>query len=318
MATFVDTDNKTVPDIPEDDDLPTVDADEVITELQMPCTVVITGLPNQSADATTTALSATFSSAGKIVKTIYQIDGEQQHAVVVLDTSEAATAACTMSGCTILGSTVNIIRAQQLQGDDENSKLTATEGRHTNKMFVQAKVATVGVTASAIVLGGQAVDGIKSLDERAGISKTVNAAATATTKKVTELDQQLGVSTAVKKTAASVKEGVKGIDEKYDISGRTTRAASDASKTATNLANKALENPHVAKGWGFMKGIGSSVLGAAKNAVSEANDTYKQANEQAKERRSSATTTAAAAAAPVEASSAGETKEAAGGVAEAM
>jgi hypothetical protein len=285
MATFVE---KQVPPLPNDeaDDqaLPTVEADEVITELQMPCTVVITGLPKAAQDDTTKALSETFAAVGTVTKTIYQIDGDQQHAVVVLDSSDAATAACAMSGCAILGGTVNIIRAQQLQGEDESMKMTAHEG-HTNKMFGQAKMATIGVGASAIVLGAQAADSIKGLDQQLGVSKTVNAAATATAVKVIGLDQQLGVSKTVGAAAASVTEGVKGIDEKYDISGRTTRAASDATKAATDWANKALENPTVSKGWGFMKGLGKSMLSSAVALGKEADDTYKQANQQARERR---------------------------------
>ena len=78
---------------------------------------------------------------------------------------------------------------------------------------------------------------------------------------------------------------MKGIDQKYDISGRTTRAASDASKAASDLANKALENKHVAKGWGFMRGIGKSVLSAANTLAAEVNDTTKQATEEARKRR---------------------------------
>jgi hypothetical protein len=192
-----------------------------------------------------------------------------------------------MSNTIILGSTVNIIRAQQLQGNDNTNK-SEKSGSHSNSLFHQSKTMTIGVGASAIVLGSQAVDNLKSLDQRAGISKTVNAAASATTKKVNELDQQLGVSTAVKKGYGATTDAVKGIDTKYDISGRTTRAASDASKAATNLANKALENPTVSKGWGFMRGLGKSVVSAVKQAAQQADDTVKQANQEAARRRGSA------------------------------
>ena len=192
MASFIAKD-KTVPPLPATDDddesviggEPTVDADEVITEEQMPCTVVITGLPKTNAEETTAALSEKFMGVGTVQHTIFQMDGDQQHAVVVLDTADAATAACAMSGSQILGCDVNIIRAQQLNDDSGKNG----GGENSSKMFKQAKVATVGVTASALVLGGQAVDGIKSLDERAGISKTVGAAVTTTTAKVNELDQ---------------------------------------------------------------------------------------------------------------------------------
>merc|ERR1712166_913688 len=218
---------------------------------------------------------------GQVQHTIYQQDGTHQHAVVVLDTSEAATAACSMSGGDIMGSSVTIIRAQALQGDD-----TAQNG-NTDSMFSKSKAATIGVGASAIVLGAQAADSLKSMDERAGISKTVNAAASATTSKVVELDTQLGVSQAVKKTAASASEAVKGNDQKYDISGRTTRAASDASKAATNLANKALENPTVSKGWGFLRGIGRSAMNAANTMVQETNDTINKSKAEAATRRGS-------------------------------
>ena len=282
MASLVN-DDKTVPSLPSDEpEIPSVEADEVITEEQMPCTVVITGLPVLTPSETTAALTSTFASIGQVQHTIYQQDGTHQHAVVVLDTSEAATAACSMSGCDIMGSSVTIIRAQALQGDDGTS-----QNGNTDSMFSKSKAATIGVGASAIVLGAQAADSLKSMDERAGISKTVNAAASATTSKVVELDTQLGVSQAVKKTAASASEAVKGIDQKYDISGRTTRAASDASKAATNLANKALENPTVSKGWGFLRGIGRSAMNAANTMVQETNDTINKSKAEAATRRGS-------------------------------
>ena len=48
--------------------------------LQMPCTVVITGLPILSAEETTSGLKDAFNNVGTVQHTIYQIDGDHQHA----------------------------------------------------------------------------------------------------------------------------------------------------------------------------------------------------------------------------------------------
>ena len=70
MATF--TQDKTVPPLPAtDDDDAGVIADEVITEEQMPCTVVITGLPKTNAEETTAALSEKFMGVGTVQHTIF-------------------------------------------------------------------------------------------------------------------------------------------------------------------------------------------------------------------------------------------------------
>ena len=79
------------------------------------------------------------------------------------------------------------------------------------------------------------------------------------------------------------------MDEKYDVSGRTTRAASVTAKAATDLANKALENPTVSKSWGWMKSIASSAAKSVSGAIAETNDVVKQGKEEAKARRSSNT-----------------------------
>lgn len=42
----------------------------------------------------------------------------------------------------------------------------------------------------------------------------------------------------------------------------------------------------MAKGWGFMRGIGKSVLSAASTLAAEVNDTTKQATAEARKRRS--------------------------------
>jgi hypothetical protein len=46
----------------------------------MPCTVVITGLPILSAEETTSGLKDAFNNVGTVQHTIYQIDGDHQHA----------------------------------------------------------------------------------------------------------------------------------------------------------------------------------------------------------------------------------------------
>ena len=52
----------------------------LFTGEQMPCTVVITGLPILSAEETTSGLKDAFNNVGTVQHTIYQIDGDHQHA----------------------------------------------------------------------------------------------------------------------------------------------------------------------------------------------------------------------------------------------
>ena len=279
----------------EDASLPEVAEDEVITPEQMPCTIVITGLPAGDAATTRAALDAACTGFGAIQKTIFQQDGEQQHAVVVLDTQAAAmSAVAKLNGGEIMGATVSVVSATGLTpgtGSSGGASTTLTTGS-SNSLFNKAKVATIGVTASALVLGERIVEKVKGVDESAGISRTVQGAAAATTAKLDQLDSQLGISAGINTGIAQTTAAVKGIDEKYDISGRTTRAASDATKKANELATKAMENPHVKKGWGFMSRVAASAVSAASRAtatlVAETNDISKQATARAAERRGSA------------------------------
>jgi len=302
--------------------LPEVAADEVITPEQMPCTVVVTGLPAGDAATTRAALDASCADFGVVQKTIFQQDGAQQHAVVVLDSQAAAmSAVAKLNGGEIMGATVSVVSAAGLapEIDGRGGAPTALTTGSSNSLFAKAKVATIGVTASALMLGGRIVEKVKGVDESAGISKRVQGAAAATSAKVAQLDSQLGISAGINTGIAQTSAAVKGIDEKYDISGRTTRAASDATKKANELATKAMENPHVKKGWGFMSRMAASAASAASRAtatlVAETNDISKQASAQAAERRGSAApaeaaVAAAAPAAPAAAADPGEAKNA--------
>jgi len=336
MASLVN-DDKQVPPIPDDGTeggatpavaateqhgpLPEVAEDEVITPEQMPCTIVVTGLPVGDAPTTRTALDAACADFGTIQKTIFQQDGAQQHAVVVLDTQAAAMSAVTkLNGGEIMGATVSVVSASGLTPDVDTSagsasSSTALTSGSSNSLFLKAKATTIGVTASALVLGERIVNKVKRVDEKAGISKTVQGAAEATSAKVAQLDSQLGISAGINTGIAQTTAAVKDIDEKYDISGRTTRAASDATKKANELASKAMENPHVKKGWGFMSRMAKSAVSVASRAtaslVAETNDISKQATAQAAQRRGSAALSEGgegAAAATASASDPGEEK----------
>lgn len=306
MATFLSSDKGVsdpsgapeVPEIPassDNEDLPVVEveaeaADEVISEEQMPSTVVITGLPLCSESDIRAGLEESLGLV--ILKAIFQRAEEKQHAVVVLNSPEAAEEACAKSGSSVLGSPVVIVRAVQLQaGVEDGESSTISTARRSNSLFLKAKATTVGVTASAMVVGSSVMKKVQEADKKTGISSSVNASFQATKCKVTEIDSQLGISAGVRSAAKSTATAVKSIDEKYDISGRTTRAASDATAVANKALESALKNETVNRGWGFMKRVASSAVSSAKNFATtvgtESKDVYAQAKAKAKARGSS-------------------------------
>jgi hypothetical protein len=284
MATFVSAADKTVPALPvatDDEDAvvaeAAADGDQMIDPNQLLSTVVVTNLPRADQERTLAALVAALPSGVSIVSSIFQNEDACQHVVLILDSPASAERACGLAAAEILGTpNCKFIRAKNLNVPEGESAVALPSGSGG-----KIKKAAVGVTASAIVLGGSV------LAKVAGISKTVNKGWNTGKKKVVEIDAQLGISAGVKTGAAATVNAAKELDEKYDVSGRTTRAASITAKAATDLAKKALENPTVSKSWGWMKSMASSAAESVTGALAETSDVVKQGREEAKARRSS-------------------------------
>jgi hypothetical protein len=290
MATFVSAADKTVPALPvatDDEDAvvaeAAADGDQMIDPNQLLSTVVVTNLPRADQERTLAALVAALPSGVSIVSSIFQNEDACQHVVLILDSPASAERACGLAAAEILGTpNCKFIRAKNLNVPEGESAVALPSGSGG-----KIKKAAVGVTASAIVLGGSVLAKVAKVDQDAGISKTVNKGWNTGKKKVVEIDAQLGISAGVKTGAAATVNAAKELDEKYDVSGRTTRAASITAKAATDLAKKALENPTVSKSWGWMKSMASSAAESVTGALAETSDVVKQGREEAKARRSS-------------------------------
>ncbi len=292
-ATFVASEDKTVPALPAlpaDDDAVVAEVvpagDQMIDPNQLLSTVVVTNLPLADEARTRAALVASLPSDVTIVSSISQVEDACQHVVLILDSPASAERACEIPAAEILGApNCKFIRAKNLNVPQQGEAGDAV-ALQTSSGKGKIKKAAVGMTASAIVLGGSVLAKVTKVDQDTGISKTVNKGWNTGKKKVVEIDAQLGISAGVKTGAAATVNAAKELDEKYDVSGRTTRAASITAKAATDLANKALENPTVSKSWGWMKNIASSAAQSVTGALAETSDVVKQGREEARARQS--------------------------------
>ena len=199
------SEDKTVPPLPTEGDSPVVveavpaaEADQMIDPAQLESTVVVTNIKMADKEATQAALAKALPDGISIVSTISQVEGAYQHVVLILDSPASAERVCGMPAVDIMGTPgCKFIRAKNLNVPQEQNAVVKRKA--SNKI----KAAAVGMTASAIILGGSLLSKVKKVDDETGISRKVNESWETGKKKVVEIDAQLGISAGVRTGATA-------------------------------------------------------------------------------------------------------------------
>ena len=219
----------------------------------LPFCVVVTGLPiDIDPEKARLSLDSFFMEAGEIKQCIFQSEANQQHAVILFQMQESVKPACSLSGCTLLGASVNVVAAQELGQSNDGATVVPSEptGRNRTASYLVKNGLATGL-ATGFVLG-------KELDDKLGLSKSVNA-----------LDKQFKVKETVNQHVAVVTDTVKNIDEEYGVSKKTTEVAGNVAAQVKYGANKALEHPAVKSGWSFASNVFKTVAAVVTDTVQD-------------------------------------------------
>lgn len=110
--------------------------------------------------------------------------------------------------------------------------------------------------AKGFILGKDAVNKAKALDEKHQLTSTAAA-------QVATLDQRIGFSEKIGMGATMVNDKVKEMDEKFQLSEKTKTAFSAAENTVSSAGSVIMKNRYILTGTSWVTGAFSRVTKAA-------------------------------------------------------
>lgn len=201
-----------------------------------------------------------FSFSGEINRVEMHSDDERcQIAYVTFKNPEGAETAAMLSGATIVDQAVTIALAPDYkEPDDASSFPTETEnkGAAAASPVQKAEEVVSSMLAKGFVLGKDALNRAKALDEK----HRVTATATAT---VASIDQKIGLSEKFSAGTTVVNEKMKEVDQKFQVSEKTKSAIAAAEQTASTAGSAIMSNRYVLTGAAWVAGAYSRVTKAA-------------------------------------------------------
>ncbi|KAI6672150.1 hypothetical protein NL676_000056 [Syzygium grande] len=215
---------------------------------------------NLSLTATEQNIREFFSFSGEIDRVEMHSDDERcQMAYVTFKNPEGAETAALLSGATIVDQAVTIALAPDYeQSDDASAVPTATEnkGAAAGSPVQKAEEVVSSMLAKGFILGKDALNRAKALDEKHHVTAT----ATAT---VASLDQKIGLSEKISAGTTVVNEKMKEMDQKFQVSEKTKSAIAAAEQTASTAGSAIMSNRYVLTGASWVAGAYSRVTKAA-------------------------------------------------------
>ncbi|KAI3411308.1 RRM domain-containing protein [Psidium guajava] len=201
-----------------------------------------------------------FSFSGEIDRVEMHSDDEwSQIAYVTFKNPEGAETAALLSGATIVDQPVTIALAPDYkQSDDASTLPTGTENNEAaaGSPVQKAEEVVSSMLAKGFVLGKDALNRAKALDEKHHVTAT----ATAT---VASLDQKIGLSEKFSAGTTVVNEKMKEVDQKFQVSEKTKSAIAAAEQTASTAGSAVMKNRYVLTGATWVTGAFSRVAKAA-------------------------------------------------------
>lgn len=120
----------------------------------------------------------------------------------------------------------------------------------------KAEDVVTGMLAKGFVLGMDALNKAKALDEKHQLTSTAAA-------KVATLDQSIGFSEKIGMGATMVNDKVKEMDEKFQLSEKTKSAISAAENTVSSAGSVIMKNRYILTGTSWVTGAFSRVTKVA-------------------------------------------------------
>ncbi|CAA0824751.1 RNA-binding (RRM/RBD/RNP motifs) family protein [Striga hermonthica] len=217
---------------------------------------------NVSLGATEQDIQEFFSFSGIIEYVEIKSESERsQTAFVTFKEPQGAETAVLLTGATIVDQAVNIAlepdyvlphaaSAPSYASDDKNTGGTASSA------VQKAEDVVSSMLAKGFILGKDALNKAKALDEKHQVISTATA-------KVASLDQKIGLSEKITIGASIVNDKVKEVDQKFQVSEKTKSAFAAAEQTVSTAGSAIMKNRYVLTGASWVTGAFNRVTKAA-------------------------------------------------------
>jgi len=206
-----------------------------------------------------------FSFSGDIVHVEMQSGDElSQVAYITFKDKQGAETAMLLTGATIVDMAVIVTPATDYELPAE--VIAALEPKDTKPSALQKAEDIVGtMLAKGFILGRDALDRAKALDEKHQLTSTATA-------RVSSFDKRIGLSEKISVGTSAVNDKVKEMDQKYQVSEKTKSALAAAEQSVSTAGSAIMKNRYVLTGAAWVTGAFSKVTSAANDVGAKAKE----------------------------------------------
>lgn len=201
-----------------------------------------------------------FSFSGDIEYVEMMSDNERsQIAYVTFKDAQGAETAVLLSGATIVDMSVTITLAPDYELPPEASAPPLTVNKTPEggeSALRKAEDVVTGMLAKGFILGKDAVNKAKTLDEKHQLTSTASA-------KVISFDKKIGLSDKISAGTSLVGGKVREVDQKFQVSEKTKSAFAVAEQKVSDAGSAIMKNRYVFTGASWVTGAFSKVAKAA-------------------------------------------------------
>ncbi|KAL3638122.1 hypothetical protein CASFOL_017992 [Castilleja foliolosa] len=169
--------------------------------------------------------------------------------------TQGAQTAVLLTGATIVDQAVNIALEPDYVLPPEASSYAASENKNAGGIAssaVQKADVISRMLAKGFILGKDALNKAKALDEKHQVISTATA-------KVASLDQKIGLSEKITIEATIVNDKVKEVDQKFQVTEKTKSAYAVAEQTVSTAGSAIMKNRYILTGTSWVTGAFSRV-----------------------------------------------------------
>ncbi|KAL8535502.1 hypothetical protein ACS0TY_011219 [Phlomoides rotata] len=216
---------------------------------------------NLSLGASERDIKEFFSFSGDIEYVEMRSDTERsQIAFVTFKDSQGAETAVLLSGATIVDMTVDICTDPDYKLPPAASAPPLPSdkkaGNGGESVFQKAEDVVSSMLAKGFILGKDAVNKAKSLDEKHKLTSTAGA-------KVASFDKKIGLSEKITMGTSIMNDKVREVDEKLHVSEKAKSAFAAAEHSVSNAGSAIMKNRYILTGTTWVTGAFNKVSKAA-------------------------------------------------------
>ncbi|XP_006652733.1 binding partner of ACD11 1-like isoform X2 [Oryza brachyantha] len=205
-----------------------------------------------------------FSFSGDIVHVEMQSDELSQAAYITFKDNQGSETAMLLTGATIVDMAVIVTPATDYELPAY--VLAALESKDAKPSALQKAEDIVGtMLAKGFILGRDALDRAKALDEKHQLSSTATA-------RVSSFDKKIGLSEKISVGTSVVNDKVKEMDQKYQVSEKTKSALAAAEQSVSTAGSAIMKNRYVLTGAAWVTGAFNKVANAANDVGTKAKE----------------------------------------------